>query len=89
MSPAGTSVCGPMWRCSSVMNDWQNRITSASDLPFGSKSAPPLPAPIGSVVSAFLKICSNARNFSMPRYTVGWNRRPPLYGPIALFISTR
>ena len=67
MSPAGTSVNGPMWRCNSVMNDWQNRITSPSERPFGSKSAPPLPAPSGSVVSEFLKICSNARNFSIPR----------------------
>src|SRR6478736_861956 len=50
MSPAGTSVNGPMWRWSSVMNDWQNRITSPSVRPFGSKSAPPLPAPSGSVV---------------------------------------
>ena len=49
------------------MNDWQNRITSPSDFPFGSKSAPPFPAPIGSVVSAFLNTCSNARNFNRPR----------------------
>jgi len=71
------------------MNDWQKRITSLSDLPFGSKSLPPLPPPIGSVVSEFLKTCSKARNFSMPRVMVGWKRRPPLYGPIALFISMR
>ena len=25
----------------------------------------------------------------MPRLTVGWKRRPPLYGPMALFISMR
>ena len=79
----------PMWRCSSVMNAWQKRITSASLLPFGSKFEPPLPPPIGSVVRAFFRTCSKARNLSMPRYTVGWKRRPPLYGPIALFISTR
>ena len=30
MSPAGTSVSGPMWRKSSVMKLWQKRITSAS-----------------------------------------------------------
>ena len=48
------------------MNDWQKRITSSSLLPLGSKSEPPLPPPIGSVVSAFLNTCSNARNFSMP-----------------------
>src|SRR5262245_47741633 len=34
MSPAGTSVLGPMCRNSSVMNDWQNRMTSLSDLPW-------------------------------------------------------
>src|SRR5205814_5557812 len=54
MSPAGTSVLGPMCRNSSVINDWQNRITSLSDLPFGSKSEPPLPPPIGKPVSEFL-----------------------------------
>ena len=42
---AGTSVSGPMWRCSSVIKDWQKRITSLSLLPLGSKSAPPLPPP--------------------------------------------
>ena len=67
-----------MWRYSSVMNDWQNRITSPSDLPLGSKSEPPLPPPIGKPVRAFLKICSKPRNFTMPRFTLGWNRSPPL-----------
>ena len=71
------------------MNDWQNRMTSPSDFPWGSKFAPPLPPPMGRPVSAFLNTCSKARNFSRPRYTLGWNRSPPLYGPIALFISTR
>ena len=71
MSPAGTSVFGPICRYSSFMNDWQNRITSWSLLPFGSKSEPPLPPPRGSVVNAFLKTCSKARNFSKPRLTEG------------------
>ena len=78
MSPAGTSVSGPMWRNSSVMKAWQKRMTSLSLLPFGSKSEPPLPPPMGSVVSEFLKTCSKARNFRMPRLTEGWKRRPPL-----------
>ena len=47
MSPAGTSVSGPMWRNSSHMKAWQKRITSLSLFPFGSKSDPPLPPPIG------------------------------------------
>ena len=89
MSPAGTSVNWPMWRYSSVMNDWQKRRTSSSDFPFGSKSDPPLPPPIGKVVSAFLNTCSKARNFSKPSVTSGWKRNPPLYGPIAEFIWTR
>ena len=55
----------------------------------GSKSEPPLPPPIGMPVSAFLKICSKPRNFTMPRFTEGWNRRPPLYGPSAELNSTR
>ena len=71
------------------MNDWQNRITSPSERPLGSKSDPPLPPPIGIPVSAFLKICSKPRNLTIPRYTDGWKRRPPLYGPSALLNSTR
>jgi hypothetical protein len=46
---------GPMCRQSSVMKLWQKRMTSLSLLPFGSKSEPPLPPPIGSVVSAVLE----------------------------------
>ncbi len=53
------------------MNDWQKRMTSASDLPLGSKSDPPFPPPMGSVVRLFLKICSNPRNFRMDRLTDG------------------
>ena len=83
MSPAGTSVSAPTWRNSSVAKAWQKRITSPGLLPLGSKSDPPLPPPIGSVVSAFLKVCSKARNFRIDRFTDGWKRRPPLYGPIA------
>ena len=71
-------MLAPMWRYSSFMKLWQKRMTSLSDLPLGSKSLPPLPPPIGSVVRLFLKICSKPRNFRMPRLTVGWKRRPPL-----------
>ena len=60
------------------MKDWQKRMTSPSDLPFGSKSEPPLPPPIGRPVSEFLKICSNPKNLMMPRFTLGWKRKPPL-----------
>src|SRR5690606_15896564 len=77
MSPAGMSRFSPMWRDSSVMKDWQKRITSALLLPLGSKSEPPLPPPMGRVVSAFLNTCSKARNLSTPRLTEGWKRRPP------------
>ena len=78
MSPAGTSESGPMWRYSSVMKLWQNRITSPSVRPFGSKSEPPLPPPMSSEVSAFLKICSKPRNLRIPTFTLGWKRSPPL-----------
>ena len=71
------------------MKDWQNFITSLSDLPLGLKSEPPLPPPMGRVVKLFLNTCSNARNFKMLRLTDEWKRKPPLYGPIALFICTR
>ena len=65
------------------MKLWQKRITSASDLPCGSKSAPPLPPPIGRPVREFFRICSIPRNFRMDWFTDGWKRRPPLYGPMA------
>ena len=60
------------------MKLWQKRITSASDLPLGLKSDPPLPPPIGRVVREFLKVCSKARNFIMLRFTLAWKRMPPL-----------
>jgi hypothetical protein len=60
------------------MNDWQNRMISASERPLGSKSEPPLPPPIGIPVRAFLKTCSKPRNLMMLRLTDGWKRRPPL-----------
>jgi hypothetical protein len=41
--PAGTSVFAPICLDNSVMKLWQKRITSLSDLPLGSKSAPPFP----------------------------------------------
>ena len=89
MSPAGTSVSLPTWRYSSSISAWQKRITSPSLLPLGSKSDPPLPPPIGSVVSAFFSVCSKARNFRIDRFTDGWKRMPPLNGPIALLSCTR
>ncbi len=60
------------------MKLWQKRITSWSLLPLGLKFAPPLPPPIGSPVSAFLKVCSKARNFRIDSLTLGWKRIPPL-----------
>lgn len=40
-------------------------------------------------VRAFLKICSKPKNFRMDKFTVGWKRRPPLYGPKAELNCTR
>ena len=71
------------------MNDWQKRMISRSERPLGSKSDPPLPPPIGIPVRPFLNVCSKPRNLTMPRFTEGWKRRPPLYGPRALLNSTR
>ncbi len=71
------------------MKLWQNAMTSRSLLPFGSKSLPPLPPPMGRPVREFLKICSKPRNLMMPRLTLGCRRRPPLYGPMALENCTR
>ena len=78
ISPAGTSVFGPICLDSSVINDWQNFITSLSDFPLGLKSEPPFPPPIGKVVKEFLNICSNPKNFKIDKLTDGWNLRPPL-----------
>ena len=78
ISPAGTSVFGPMCLWSSDMNDWQKFITSLSLFPFGSKSEPPFPPPRGRVVRLFFNTCSNPRNLRIPKLTEGWKRRPPL-----------
>lgn len=45
--------------------------------------------PRGSMVRAFLKHCSKPRNLMTLRVTVGWNLRPPLYGPSVLENWTR
>ncbi len=71
------------------MKDWQNLMTSASEASCGSKSEPPLAPPIGIPVRAFLNTCSKPRNLMVPRYTDGWNRSPPLYGPRTEEYSTR
>ena len=76
-------MSGPICLYNSVIKLWQNLIISLSDFPFGSKSEPPLPPPIGSPVNEFLNICSNPRNFIILKLTDGWNLSPPLYGPIA------
>ncbi len=59
-------------------------MISLSDLPWGSKSDPPLPPPIGNVVREFLNTCSKPKNLMIPKFTLGCNLKPPLYGPIAL-----
>src|SRR5260370_1173704 len=59
------------------------------DASWGSKSDPPFAPPIGMPVRAFLKICSKPRNLIVPKYTEGWNRNPPLYGPSTDEYSTR
>ena len=50
MSPAGMSVSAPMCLLSSRMKAKQNLRISLSDLPLGSKSAPPLPPPMFTVL---------------------------------------
>ncbi len=54
MSPAGTSVLAPMCLLSSAMKALQNLRISLSDLPLGSKSAPPLPPPMFTEITAVL-----------------------------------
>src|SRR6056297_201688 len=71
MSPAGTSVSGPISFHNSNIKAWQKRMISASDFPLGLKSEPPLPPPIGRVVKEFLKICSNPKNLRPLNVTLG------------------
>ena len=75
MSPAGTSVNWPMCFASSVIKLWQKRMISASERPFGSKSEPPLPPPMGRPVRLFLNTCSKPRNLMTEAFTLGWKRR--------------
>ena len=49
------------------MNDWQNRMTSKSLFPFGSKSDPPLPLPKGNVVSAILECLLKGQELQDPQ----------------------
>ena len=62
------------------MKLWQKRMTSWSLLPLGLKLAPPLPPPIGRPVSAFLKVCSKARNLSTLSLTLGVEADAALVG---------
>src|SRR5690606_31523243 len=71
ISPAGTSVFGPIYLYNSPIKAWQKRITSPSDFPLGLKSEPPFAPPIGSVVSAFLNVCSKAKNLRILKLTEG------------------
>ena len=63
--------------------------STPSLFPRGSKSEPPFAPPIGSVVKLFLNVCSNPKNFIIDKFTDGWKRNPPLYGPIAPLNCTR
>lgn len=63
MSPAGTSVLAPICFDSSRMKEKQNLRISLSDLPLGSKSAPPLPppmftgTPVGQIIELKQDLC--------------------------------
>ena len=65
MSPAGISVLAPMCLPNSLIKATQNLRISLSDLPFGSKSAPPLPPPILTV-----KECPVNGDFLEIRYCI-------------------
>lgn len=72
-----------MYGARAFMKAWQKRIISRSDLPLGLKSLPPLAPPSISPVSAFLKACSNPKNFRADKLIPLSNLSPPLYGPRA------
>jgi hypothetical protein len=71
ISPAGTSVFTQICLYNSDIKLWQNFITSLSDFHFGLKSLQPFQPHIGRVVRAFLKTCSNQRNFKILALTDG------------------
>ena len=62
------------------MKLWQKRMISPSLLPLGLKLAPPLPPPIGRPVSAFLKVCSKARNLRIDLVDAGVEADAALIG---------
>ena len=70
-------VCADM-SVSSVMKLWQNAMISLSDFPFGSKSEPPLPPPMGGL-SGSSEHLFKTRNLMMPRLTEGCRRRRSPY----------
>ena len=69
ISPAGTSVSGPICRCNRHKTLAEFRLHSQT-CPWG-QSRSLLPPPIASVVKLFLKTCSKAKNFKIPRLTLG------------------
>ena len=81
MSPAGTSVFGPMWRNSSVMKLWQKRITSPSDLPLGSKSRAALAAAHRQRGQAVLEHLLEAEELEDAEVDAGVEAQAALVGP--------
>ena len=63
--------------------------TGMTRLALGSKSEPPLPPPMGSVVSEFLKICSNPRNLTIDSVTVGVEAEPACKQKMVLLRANR
>jgi len=85
MSPAGTSVSGPMWRKSSLMKLWQNRMTSLSLFPFGRSPNRPC-RPHRECRQGVLEDLLEGEELQDAEVDRRWKRSPPLYGPMALFI---
>jgi len=71
------------------MNDGKNRMTSMSDFPLASKSAPPLPPPIGRPVRQLFKNLFRTQELMMAGRDRRMKTQPALIRPSALFICTR
>ena len=62
------------------MKDWQKCMISLLDLPFGSKSEPPLPPPMGSVVRAVLEDLLEAQELEHAQRDGGVEAQAALVG---------
>src|SRR2546430_15360346 len=69
MSPAGTSVFGPMWRGGPRLKVRQERLTPPAPFPLRAEEAPPLPPPPRRGVGGVLQNRPEPRDLKIPGVT--------------------